>query len=234
MSYPAAAWIIANLLMTHTCSSKFKQKQFSSTSLSSILALNYPVRALCRQHLHYCHQTVVHCKWTSANADKFEVMFFGTSAQLKSTLSVNVVTVAGSFLPVTTEMRSLALILDIRLSFDNHVTVVCRTCNYHMGAASHLLVAARWRSSNTSLQHCYNSPWLLQLTYVQHIQLKLSVASESANSLSRVVLQVPWLTHTIPLLRSLHWLPVAQRITFKLIFIPYNVKNTSMPSYLHS
>jgi len=31
-----------------------------------------------------------------------------------------------------------------------------------------------------------------------------------------------------------NWLPVAQRITFKLYVITYNVKKKSMPSYLHN
>jgi len=65
-------------------------------------------------------------------------MFFGTSALLKSTLSVNVTTVAGLSLPVTTEMRSLGVILDNRLSFDNHVTAICRACNYHTWALLHI------------------------------------------------------------------------------------------------
>jgi len=43
-----------------------------------------------------------------------------------------------------------------------------------------MLIAARWHSSNTSLQYCYNSPRLLKLTYVQYIQTKLSKASEGA------------------------------------------------------
>jgi len=48
-------------------------------------------------------QTVVRYKWTSA--ERRQVWsHVGTSAQLKSTLSVNVVTVAGSSLTITTEI----------------------------------------------------------------------------------------------------------------------------------
>jgi len=51
-----------------------------------------------------------------------------------------------------------------------------------MDAASHPSVTARWRSSNTSLQYCYNSPRLLQLTYVKYIQPKVSKAAENATA----------------------------------------------------
>ena len=54
------------------------------------------------------------------------------------------------------------------------------------------------------------------------------------NSLARVVLQAPRLTHAAPLLKSLHWLPIAQRITFKMTVITYKVRKTSTPTYLHN
>jgi Reverse transcriptase (RNA-dependent DNA polymerase) len=72
------------------------------------------------------------------NPDKSEVIFFGTSAQLKSAAAVNTVTVAGSCLPLTTEVKSVGVILDCRLSFDAHVNAVCRACNYHIWALGHI------------------------------------------------------------------------------------------------
>ena len=54
------------------------------------------------------------------------------------------------------------------------------------------------------------------------------------NSLARVVSQVPKLTHASPLLKSLHWLPITQRITFKMAVITYKVRQTSTPAYLHN
>jgi hypothetical protein len=35
-------------------------------------------------------------------------------------------------------------------------------------------------------------------------------------------------------LKSPHWLPIIQRITFKIAVITYKVKKTSMPAYLHN
>ncbi|KAK3513801.1 hypothetical protein QTP70_028874 [Hemibagrus guttatus] len=39
-------------------------------------------------------------------------------------------------------------------------------------------------------------------------------------------------SHTTPLLRSLHWLPVAARIRFKTLMLAYKAKNGPVPSYL--
>jgi hypothetical protein len=169
------------------------------------------------------------------NPDKSEVIFFGTNAQLKSIAAIDVVVVGGSSLPVATELKSLGVILDSRLSFDSHVAAVCRACNYHIWALRHIrklltddvartlacsIVATRLDYCN-SLLHGASSGNIAKLQRVQ-------------NSLARVVLQAPKLTHGAPLLRSLHWLPVAQRITFKMAVITFKARKTSTPAYLNN
>jgi len=52
------------------------------------------------------------------------------------------------------------------------------------------------------------------------------------NSAARIVLQAPRRSHTKPLLRQLHWLPVQHRITYKLALLTYKVRTTSTPAYL--
>src|SRR5664279_2457360 len=55
------------------------------------------------------------------------------------------------------------------------------------------------------------------------------------NLLARVVLQQSKYTNAAPLLRSLHWLPVAKRIDYKLAVLTHKVQSTSTPApaYLH-
>ncbi|KAK3546610.1 hypothetical protein QTP70_030645, partial [Hemibagrus guttatus] len=50
------------------------------------------------------------------------------------------------------------------------------------------------------------------------------------NAAARVVFNLPKFSHTTPLLRSLHWLPVAACIRFKTLMLAYKAKNG--PSYL--
>jgi len=38
--------------------------------------------------------------------------------------------------------------------------------------------------------------------------------------------------HASPLLRTLHWLPVQQRIDYKVALLTFKVRSTSTPSYL--
>ncbi|KAK3561680.1 hypothetical protein QTP86_012563 [Hemibagrus guttatus] len=52
------------------------------------------------------------------------------------------------------------------------------------------------------------------------------------NAAARLVFNLPKFSHTTPLLRSLHWLPVAARIRFKTLMLAYKAKNGPTPSYL--
>jgi len=53
------------------------------------------------------------------------------------------------------------------------------------------------------------------------------------NCLARVMLQRRKFCHAQPLLKSLHWLPISQRINFKLATLAFKIQSTSQPEYLH-
>ena len=52
------------------------------------------------------------------------------------------------------------------------------------------------------------------------------------NNAARIVLEAPRRSHASPLLRTLHWLPVQQRIEYKVALLTFKVRSTSTPSYL--
>ena len=49
-----------------------------------------------------------------------------------------------------------------------------------------------------------------------------------------VVTRSPRFFHSVPLLKSLHWLPVRYRIIFKICTITYQPLSSKQPAYLHS
>jgi len=72
------------------------------------------------------------------NADKSEVMVIGTSSQLRLAATFSTVTVADSLLTVSSQLKSLGVIFDPKLTFDAHVSSVCKACNYHIRALRHI------------------------------------------------------------------------------------------------
>ena len=53
------------------------------------------------------------------------------------------------------------------------------------------------------------------------------------NQLVHVVLQAPWTASATDLRRQLHWLPIRQRIAFKLAAVAYKTRQSGIPEYLH-
>ena len=48
------------------------------------------------------------------------------------------------------------------------------------------------------------------------------------------VVKAPKSSHITPILRSLHWLKINERIEYKLLSLTYKVLKTSQPDYLHN
>ena len=54
------------------------------------------------------------------------------------------------------------------------------------------------------------------------------------NSAARAVSKTPKFTHISPVLKSLHWLKIDQRIQYKVLSITYKTLQFHKPSYLHN
>jgi hypothetical protein len=168
------------------------------------------------------------------NAAKSEAIAVGTRAQLAKVENKQTISLACANLPVGKTLKTLGVVLDSGLTFDAHVQAVCRSCNYHIWALRHIrhfltediaktlacsIVGSRLDYCNALLYGCPDAS-IKQLQCVQ-------------NSLARAVLRVSKRTHATPLLQSLHWLPIKERINYKLACITFKVRSTSTPGYLN-
>ena len=48
------------------------------------------------------------------------------------------------------------------------------------------------------------------------------------------MVKAPKFCHVTPILKSLHWLKINERIEYKLLSPTYKALNTAQPTYLHS
>ena len=79
---------------------------------------------------------------------------------------------------------------------------------------------------NSLLNYCnslYHGLHINQIKLLQHIQ----------NGLALAVIRTPKHFHISPVLQSLHWLKVNQRIQYKIISITHNLHHLTKPKYLH-
>ena len=145
------------------------------------------------------------------------------------------ITVADTELRASSEFKSLGVLLDQQLSFQKHTTAVATACNYHIQAIRHVRplltrdVAETLTCSlvNNRLDYCNSLTYGAPVSSINKLQRVL-------NNDARVVTQSCQCTDARPLLVSLHWLPVQQRITFKLALVTFKTVKTSSPSYLNA
>ena len=121
------------------------------------------------------------------------------------------------------------------VAFCSHISVVCNSCFYHMrdlrrirrhvDLDSATLLATALVSSR--LDYCNSLLYGIadiDLTRLQRVQ----------NQLARMGTKSPPFTRSIPLLRSLHWLPVRFRILFQINLLTYKTLREKHPVNLHS
>ena len=167
------------------------------------------------------------------NPDKSEALIMGTASQLRAVSSVTSLKVAGIDLPVADNMRVLGVDLDRRLTFDKHVLAVARSCNYHAQAIRHI----RHLLSTDLAQTLACSLILSRIDYCNAVlhgapSGTIHKLQRVQNNAARIVHQVPRRSHAHSLLKELHWLPVKQRITYKLAVLTCKIRQTSVPAYL--
>jgi len=148
---------------------------------------------------------------------------------------VSSMSVAGVDRPVADDIKVLGVVLDWRLSFHKHVSAVARSssCSYHVQAIRHIPHLLTTELAQTLA--C--SLILSRIDYcnaVLHGAPSYSVKKlqRVQNNAARIVLEALRRSHASPLLRTLHWLPVQQRIDYRVALLTFKVRSTSTPSYL--
>jgi hypothetical protein len=167
------------------------------------------------------------------NPGKSEVLLLGTRAQAQKFANRSGVAVAGSDIKFSVKLKSLGVTLDQSLTFDDHVKNVVKASNFHIRALRHIRPMLSSEVANmvacsvvsTRLDYC-NS--LLYGTSGKNLEKLQRVQNE----LARVVSGTARRDHIRPVLKALHWLPVAQRVQYKVAVITHKVLSTRQPQYL--
>jgi len=83
-------------------------------------------------------------------------------------------------------------------------------------------------TAGVNYRYCLHyNPTTRHRSYMHCLQLIL-------NSSAPAVSKTPKFAHISPVLKSLHWLEIEQRIHYKVASITYKVLQPEQPSYLHS
>ena len=166
------------------------------------------------------------------NPGKSDSIFIGTTVQTRKVDSSGV-EMGGSKIPLSDKIKSLGVVFDQRLTFENHVKAVCRTCYFHIKSLRVLRPSLDTGTAEiigrsiimSRLDYC-NS--LLAFTSKRNIH-RLQMVQ---NQLARVVSGSGYRQSAAPILLSLHWLPVQRRIDYKVVNMVFKSRMNSLPEYL--
>jgi hypothetical protein len=162
------------------------------------------------------------------NADKTETILIGTKHQLKKVKYPDLSIGDCVITPTNKPVRNIGVWFDEEMNMKAHVQKVCQAAHFQIrnigmirkylddqAAAQlvHAFVTSRIDYGNALLYGVSTS--IIQK--LQHIQ----------NTAARVVTRVRKYEHITPALESLHWLPVQERIEFKVLLLVYKALSRS-------
>ena len=178
--------------------------------------------------------------WMSANLltlnpAKTEFLLIGLPQQLAKIPHASLSPSSDTSILPSVSARNLGFIFDIHLDFSKQISALSRSCFLHIRDLRRIRPSLDHKTACTiatalvhsKLDYCnslyYNLP-KYQLARLQHIQ----------NALARAVVFAPKFCHVTPIIKSLHWLKIPQRIEYKICSISFKTLHTSKPVYLRN
>jgi hypothetical protein len=166
------------------------------------------------------------------NPDKTTAILIGSRQQLLK-CSVSHIELGKVIIPLSKELRNLGMQLDVNMSMNKHIDSVCKAAHFHLRqlgrirrflkpqvaiAVAHAFVTSRIDYGNSLF-------WNIPLKQIKRLQRVLNTAA-------RIVLLKRKTESATCLLKTLHWLPVKQRVSFKIALLTYKSLMVESPQYL--
>ena len=170
------------------------------------------------------------CNNLKLNSDKTEFLVLHSKNRPRP--SLNSIDIGESPIIPTESVRNIGVIFDSKLNFEKHVNDICKVAFYHIRNIAKIRKFLSYDTTKT-LMHAFVTSRIdccnallygLPNYLIQRLQYVL-------NSAARVVSLSRRAEHVTPLLIKLHWLPVGQRIIFKILLLTYKIVNNMAPAY---
>ena len=166
------------------------------------------------------------------NDSKTEFLIIGSKHQLNE-ITIDSIKIGDSEIEPVTSVKNLGVLIDNNLSMENHVTKTCSIAFYHIYDVKHIRKYLN-RNLTEKIVHALITS---KLDYCNSLQFGLSNCQlqklqRVQNAAERIIAGTRKYDHIIPILRELHWLPVKERIDFKILLLTFKALNNMAPAYL--
>ena len=131
--------------------------------------------------------------------------------------------------------NNLGVIFDRTLSMEHHINNICKTCYLHLHNIASIRRVLPIETCKT-LIHAFVTSHLDRnnslLTGINKTLIKK--LQRIQNTAARIITRSKKYDHITPVLKELHWLPIEQRIKFKIIDMTFKCVHSLAPVYLSS
>ena len=168
------------------------------------------------------------------NNDKTEFLLLGSKQKLGK-VDINSITTGESVVNTKPVLRSLGSWFDSQLSMSTQISELCSSAFFHLHNISrirkflspveamslvHAFVTSR-------VDYCISVWYGLPASQLNKVQRVLNTAA-------RLICCAPRFSHITPLLYELHWLPLKQRIHFKILLFAFKAIHGIAPTYIQN
>lgn len=177
--------------------------------------------------------------WMTANMlklnnDKTE-FFIAISPHNKQRMPPVTLQVGPDIIHSSETVRNLGVIFDTHMTMTSHISSICGSLNTHLRNITRI---RRYLDSDTC-NHIVRSLVLSRLDYGNALllgsnQTDIARLQRLQNWGAKLIFRATKYDHASPFLQQLHWLPVKERIAFKILMCVFKAINGIAPDYVSS
>ena len=143
------------------------------------------------------------------------------------------ITIGNAHIPFKQSVKNLGFTLDCHLTMNAHVSNIARTCYYELRR----LASIRRYLTSTATATLVSAFVLSRIDYCNSLLFGstndvTSHLQRIQNYAARVIFRLPMSSSITIHLKSLHWLPVKVRSTYKIACLCYHCHSSTAPSYV--
>jgi len=166
------------------------------------------------------------------NDEKTEVVFI-SSRYFHESIDLNGFAVDSVIIEPSTSARNIGVIFDNMMTMKDQVTAICKSSHFHLRNIGRIRKCITYEACekvihafvSSRLDCCNATLYGLPDYQYNRLQRILHIAA-------RILTLTPPSQDIIPILKELHWLPIEQRVEYKIILLTFKALHDLAPLYL--
>ena len=153
-----------------------------------------------------------------------------TSSFLKQHFNDLNISVGNSRIAPSISVRNLGVIFDNHMSLDKQINSICKSAFFHLrniGSIRNML-------TDDACSQLIHSLVTVRIDYCNSLLYGMPDSTlfrlqKVLNTAARILKKIPKFSHITDILTDLHWLPIRQRIAFKILLLTYQAYHNTAP-----